>query len=109
EGRLRATPQPAEGVTYAHKIEKAEAAIDWSLPAEVIARRVRAFDPFPGAATALGGEALKVWRCEIDSCHRPLDGRCGHILHVDEQGVVVACGAGTALRLTELQRAGGRR
>ena len=66
-GGLRAVPQPAEGVTYAHKIEKAESSIDWSLPADVIDRRVRAFDPFPGASTECRGEAIKVWRCEMDS------------------------------------------
>ena len=61
-GGLRPVPQPAEGVTYAHKIEKAEAAVDWSQPADAIERRIRAFDPFPGATRALGGEALKLWR-----------------------------------------------
>ena len=53
-GGLRAVPQPAEGVNYAHKIEKAEAAIDWALPADVIGRRVRAFDPFPGPRQCWG-------------------------------------------------------
>ena len=109
QGRLRRQPQPAEGVTYAHKIEKAEAAIDWQLPAEVIARRVRAFDPFPGASTALAGEAIKVWRCEIHSCSRLSGAACGQILHIGDAGVDVACGGGSQLRLTELQRAGGRR
>ena len=108
-GGLSPTPQPAEGVTYAHKIEKAESTIDWALPAEAIARRVRAFDPFPGAATALGAEAIKVWGCEIDSSLRPADGRCGQILLIDDRGIAVACGGATALRLTTLQRAGGKR
>ena len=109
-GRLRREPQPLEGVTYAHKIEKAEAAIDWRQDAAAIARRVRAFDPFPGAATTLGGEAIKVWRCEIDSCSRLPDARYGQILHIDDGGITVACGGGgTALRLTVLQRAGGKR
>lgn len=106
---LQPVPQPAEGVTYAHKIEKAEAAIDWRLPAAAIERRVRAFDPFPGAATVLAGESVKVWRCEIDSCSRLTGAALGQILYVNDQGVGVACGDGTALRLTELQRAGGRR
>ncbi len=108
-GGLTATPQPAEGVTYAHKIEKAESTIDWVLPAEAIARRVRAFDPFPGAATAFGTEAIKVWSCEIDSNPRSTDGRCGQILCIDDRGIAVACGDATALRLTTLQRAGGKR
>ena len=108
-GGLSATPQPAEGVSYAHKIEKAESQIDWSLPAEAIARRVRAFDPFPGAATRLGADAIKVWSCEIDSFQRLPDKPCGQILHIDDAGIAVACGAGSVLRLTVLQRAGGKR
>ncbi|MDP1656209.1 MAG: methionyl-tRNA formyltransferase [Hylemonella sp.] len=107
-GGLRAVPQPADGVTYAHKIEKHEAAIDWSLPAEVIARRIRAFNPFPGAATVCQGEAIKLWRCEIDSASRMSDKAPGTILSATEAGVAVQCGPGV-LRLTELQRAGGKR
>jgi len=107
-GGLHPLPQPAEGVTYAHKIEKHEAAIDWSLPAEVIARRIRAFNPFPGAATVCQGEAIKLWRCEIDSTSRISDKAPGTILSANEAGVAVQCGSGV-LRLTELQRAGGKR
>ncbi|MFT3812859.1 MAG: methionyl-tRNA formyltransferase [Acidovorax sp.] len=107
-GGLRATPQPAEGVTYAHKIEKHEAAVDWSHSAEQIGRRIRAFDPFPGAATRLGDEAIKLWDYEIDSCQRTLDKRCGQIFLVDDTGITVACGEGS-IRLTTLQRAGGKR
>ena len=110
--RLQATPQPPDGsagITYAHKIEKAEAAIDWRDSAEVIARRVRAFNPFPGAATTLQGETLKVWDCEIDSCQR-LSGKApGQILLANDTGLHVACGDGTVLVLTELQRPGGKR
>ena len=108
-GGLKPTPQPAEGVTYAHKIDKAESTIDWNQPAEVIARRVRAFDPFPGAATTLGADAIKVWSCEIDSCSRTPDAACGQIVFIDADGIGVACGAGSLLRLTVLQRAGGKR
>lgn len=108
-GGLTATPQPAEGVTYAHKIEKAESAIDWTLAAGTIDRRVRAFDPFPGAATTLGGETIKVWACKIDSTPRLQDAHCGQILSIDANGIQVACGEGTALWLTTLQRAGGKR
>ena len=60
-GGLQATPQPAEGITYAHKIEKAESLIDWRLSATALDQRVRAFDPFPGASSLLQGEAIKVW------------------------------------------------
>ncbi|MCE4539454.1 methionyl-tRNA formyltransferase [Pelomonas sp. P7] len=100
-GGLPHTPQPAEGVTYAHKIEKAEAAIDWTRPAAEIERRLRAFDPFPGGVATLAGEAVKVWRAEV------VEGR-GQPGEVIATGPVVACGEG-ALRLTELQRAGGKR
>lgn len=103
-GGLRGEPQPAEGITYAHKIDKAEAAIDWSAPAAAIERRVRAFDPFPGAATALADEAIKVWGARLAEGGGP----AGEVLAVGPDGITVACGAG-ALRLTELQRAGGKR
>lgn len=107
-GGLRATSQPADGVTYAHKIEKHEATIDWTQPAALIERRVRAFDPFPGASTVWQGEPLKIWRSEIDSKQPLLDQRPGHILFINESGIGVTCGDGV-LRLTELQRPGGKR
>ena len=105
-GGLARTPQPPEGVSYARKIEKAEAAIDWAEPAEVIERRVRAFDPFPGAHFGLGNETVKLWRAAL------AEGRPGEppgtVLQVDDESLVVACGA-AALALRELQRPGGRR
>jgi methionyl-tRNA formyltransferase len=107
-GGLQPVRQPAEGVTYAHKIEKAESAVDWSLPVAVIARRLRAFDPFPGASTTLSGETIKLWSGEIDSKQRPSDVGNGTVLSVNSDGVRVACGDGV-LRVTELQRAGGKR
>jgi len=61
DGRLTSTPQPAEGITYAEKIAKSEAAIDWQCSAEVLDRRIRAFDPFPGAASHINGTTIKVW------------------------------------------------
>ena len=103
-GGLRPQAQPAEGITYAHKIDKAEAAIDWRLGAALIERRLRAFDPFPGATAVLAGETLKLWRAE--TCAG--SGRPGEVLAVGDAGIVVACGEG-ALRLTVLQRAGGKR
>lgn len=99
--RLMRTPQPAEGITYAHKIEKAESTIAWTQPAAEIERRLRAFDPFPGGVATLGGEAIKVWRAELAEG----GGEPGVVI---APGPVVACGEG-ALRLTELQRAGGKR
>jgi methionyl-tRNA formyltransferase len=103
-GGLAPVAQPAEGVTYAHKIEKAEAALDWKLPAAALERKIRAFDPFPGASGAVGGETLKLWGAQVVSGH----GTPGTVLAVNDAGVDVACGDG-ALRLTQLQRAGGKR
>ena len=103
-GTLVATAQPEDGVSYAHKIGKAEAAIDWTQPAEVLERRVRAFDPFPGASTVWHGEALKVWRAAVvDRTGEP-----GRVLEASEGRLVVACGR-QALQLLALQPPGGRR
>jgi methionyl-tRNA formyltransferase len=107
-GELKATPQPTDGVTYADKIEKSEAAIDWTQSAAAIARRIRAFDPFPGASTTAAGETIKIWRSEIESEESFLDKRYGEILYADSRGVAVQCGQGV-LRATVLQRAGAKR
>jgi methionyl-tRNA formyltransferase len=108
-GGLTRTPQPGEGVNYAHKIEKTEARIDWTLPAAVLERRVRAFNPFPGAVTGCQGESLKVWRAVAEGS-RPATSAypAGTLLAADTAGVRVQTGAGI-LCLTELQRAGGKR
>jgi len=103
-GPLQATPQPEEGVTYAHKIDKAEAALDFRQDAEVLARKLRAFTPFPGGAASIDGNPLKLWA----GCATAGSGNPGQILAADAEGVVVACGSG-ALRLTVLQKAGGKR
>jgi methionyl-tRNA formyltransferase len=103
-GRLQPQPQPGEGVTYAHKIEKAEAAVDWTQPAELIERRLRAFDPFPGASAVIDGQALKLWRGAV----RPGTGAPGQRLDAGPGRLLVACGEG-ALELLEVQAAGGRR
>ena len=97
--------QDAALATYAPKIEKREALIDWREPAETIARKVRAFNPVPGAATARGGAPLKIWRALPTE---GLEAEPGTVLRADGSGIVVACGAG-ALCVTELQRAGGKR
>lgn len=109
-GTLQPRPQPADGVTYAHKIEKAEAAIDWTLPAAVIERRVRAFDPFPGATTGWRGEALKVWGARAESGRAGVAAGAapGRVWAAGADGILVATGDGL-LRLTALQRPGGKR
>ncbi|CAB3735611.1 Methionyl-tRNA formyltransferase [Paraburkholderia sediminicola] len=106
-GKLAATPQPADGVTYAEKIGKHEAALDWRKPAAVLARQVRAFDPFPGGVGTLeDGTSIKIWAAvpvEAQGNTAP-----GTIADVSPEGVVIACGDG-ALRLTQLQKPGGKR
>jgi len=103
-------PQPADGVNYAHKIDKAEAALDWSVSAEVLARRIRAFDPFPGMtvplATTSGVETLKLWQAVAEAAVQTAEP--GTVLSADASGVRVACGEGQ-LCLTQLQRPGGKR
>jgi len=106
-GGLHAVPQPRDGVTYAHKVEKAEAAIDWSQSAAAIARRIRAFDPSPGAQTRVNGETIKLWRADALP-QVPGERVPGRVLSVSADGIVVHCGEGR-LRVTELQRPGGRR
>lgn len=104
-GRLSSQPQPADGVTYAQKIDKAEAAIDWREPADLIERRVRAFDPFPGCAFICGGQSVKLWRARA---HMQWSGPAGTVIDVGAGRLVVACGAG-AIECLEVQRPGGRR
>ena len=105
---LQAVVQPTGGITYAHKIDKAEALVDWSQPVAVIERRIRAFNPFPVAVTQLGSEMIKLWRSCIDSSLTPSDRGCGTVLSANADGVRVVCRDGV-LNLTELQRAGGKR
>ncbi|HBH39151.1 MAG TPA: methionyl-tRNA formyltransferase [Curvibacter sp.] len=107
-GGLTRTAQPAEGVTYAHKIEKAEAQLDWTQPAQTIARRIRAFNPNPGAATLWQGEALKLWQAQLDGATRGSGPKPGTVLAAQADGIRVQCGLGVVC-LTELQRAGGKR
>jgi methionyl-tRNA formyltransferase len=107
-GQLQPVRQPEDGVTYAHKIEKAEAAVDWIQPVAVIDRHIRAMTPFPGATAQFGPDTIKLWSCKIDSFPCPPDIGCGTILSANEGGVRVACLDGV-LTLTELQRAGGKR
>jgi methionyl-tRNA formyltransferase len=109
-GQFSPVKQPEEGVTYAHKIEKSEAALDWTQSADVLARRVRAFDPFPGMSTQLGDEVIKIWQgyavnADLSSKQAATPGT---ILAISEAGIQVACGEGV-LCLTQLQKPGGKR
>jgi methionyl-tRNA formyltransferase len=105
EGHIEPQRQPAEGVSYAHKIDKAEATIDWRQDAAAIERRVRAFDPFPGASFQLQGESHKLWRAALRA---GVAGPAGSVLPSKPGTLLVACGH-DALELLELQRPGGRR
>jgi methionyl-tRNA formyltransferase len=103
-GELEAQPQPREGVTYAPKLDRQEFRLDWREDAAKVARCVRAFDPAPGAGARLRGVDLKIWCCALAAGK----GEPGEVLSADKTGLCVACGQG-AVRLTELQRPGGKR
>lgn len=108
-----ATPQSAQGVSYAHKIEKTEAVIDWRMSAVHIERQVRAFDPFPGAKLQWAGETIKVWAAQpltdgAQATPAPTQAAVGQVLTADARGILVQTGAGV-LRLDILQRPGAKR
>ena len=106
-GSIKPIKQPLEGITYAHKIDKLEAQIDWQQSATVIERRIRAFNPFPGATSTLDGAAIKLQDAHvlIAACAHKM--AAGSILDVKNDGIDVATGDGT-LRITRLQKAGGK-
>ncbi len=106
DGHLAATPQPAEGVTYAAKIGREDGRIDWTRAAEALDAQIRAFDPVPGAWTAFGGEPVKVWQAAAAGGNA--GSTPGVVRAITGGGLVVACGHG-ALRIATLQPAGGRR
>ena len=105
-GGLAPRPQPSEGVTYAPRIEKAEARIDWSRDALEIERQVRAFNPWPVAETALEGEPLRILAAQAEPGDKSADP--GAIISVHDDFMRVRCGRG-CLRVTEVQRPGRRR
>lgn len=109
EGRAAPRPQPAQGVSYARKITKADGQLDWAQPARTLWNRIRAFTPWPGAFThrrsESGAHVLKIWTAQVVEAS---SGSPGELLSADKAGIVVACGQG-ALRILQLQREGGRR
>jgi methionyl-tRNA formyltransferase len=105
-GTLKSRPQPADGATYAPKIEKSEARIDWSASASALDRQVRAFNPWPMAETSFAGESLKMLRARV--AEQPAsDAAPGTVLGIADDGLRVVCGDGV-LAVRELQRAGKR-
>jgi methionyl-tRNA formyltransferase len=106
-GGFRPLKQPVEGITYAHKIEKHEAQIDWTQSAAVIERRIRAFNPFPGASSVLNGEVIKLQDAHISGAADASKIKAGAIFNVENEGIDVVTGDGV-LRITRLQKAGGK-
>ena len=104
---LAPVAQPQAGVTYAHKIDKAEAQIDWQQSAAVIERRIRAFNPSPGATSVLNGEVIKLQNAHILIAAYAHKMVAGGIFGIQDEGLDVATGSG-ALRITRLQKAGGK-
>jgi methionyl-tRNA formyltransferase len=110
-GALPSEPQPAEGVTYAHKLTREDARLDFALPAQALVDRIRAFDPVPGCTAILpGGQPVKIWRARVHP-HPHQHPWPGTVIRASGQGITVACGPGgtQAIDLIELQRPGGRR
>lgn len=101
---LASFAQPAEGITYAHKLEKQESLLDLTRPAQLLDRQIRAYNPFPGAMVQLDGQPIKIWQARV----QPISGQPGCILSADATGVVVACGR-DALCLEVMQMPGGKR
>ena len=107
-GSLQPVPQPTEGISYAHKIDKREAALDWTQPVATLERRIRAFNPFPVACSALSGESIKFWRAEVlTDALAPSSAVAGEVLAASAEGVDIAA-VGGVLRVSRLQKAGGK-
>jgi methionyl-tRNA formyltransferase len=105
---LAVTPQAAAGATYAHKLAKAEAALDFTQPANALERQVRAFNPWPVAEAELADERVRVWAAAALPAAARDPAVPGTVLAAGKSGIELACGDGTALRIQQLQRAGGR-
>ncbi len=101
--------QPTEGLSYAEKILKSEAEIDWHLSAAQIDRRIRAFNPFPGATSSLNGEQLKFWNSTLPSQDLQVQSKLpGEVVGSSKDGIYIQCGEGV-IEILEMQRAGGKR
>lgn len=107
-GKLQPVPQPLDGITYAHKIDKAEAAIDWAQPGQTIERKVRAFNPHPGASTTLNGETLKIWAAELADGTPASSQIYGQITALAQVSISVVA-MNSIVNIIELQRPGGKR
>ena len=107
-GRLRAQPQPEAGVCYAHKIAKAEGALDWTQDAQTLVRRIHAFNPFPGATAQIQGETLKIWDAQVSDRTLTAPAVAGEIIGVSRMGIEVAA-MNSVVSLQYLQRPGGKR
>jgi methionyl-tRNA formyltransferase len=106
-GRVVPVPQDHARATLAPILKKEDGQVDWSWPADVIAARVRAFQPWPGTVARLGGRAVKLWSARAEPA--PTEGAAaGEVLHSGREGIVVACGGATALRLLQVQPENGR-
>lgn len=108
KGTLVPTPQPKEGVTYAHKIDKAESQVQWESAARSIEQRIRAFDPFPGVHTLWDGQTIKLWQAHVIAGNPSAKARPGEVLQADENGIQIVTGK-DILVVTTLQRPGGKR
>jgi methionyl-tRNA formyltransferase len=108
-GSLPRSPQAAKGITYAEKIAKDEAEIDWSNEARKIDDRIRAFNPFPGATSSIGNLSLKLWNSRIPS-NAPSEeqANAGQILGFGDESVFVKCGTGV-IEILEMQKPGGKK
>ena len=103
------TPQETNGITYAEKILKSEAEIDWSMSAQEIDRRIRAFNPFPGATSLIEGMAMKLWSSRIPGLGAYSETHClGEVLGFSENGVYIQCGKGV-IEVLEMQKPGGKK
>jgi methionyl-tRNA formyltransferase len=101
QGTVHPVAQDGSRATYARLIRKEDGRLDWTEPAAGLERRVRGFSPWPGAVTTLAGRELKVLQARVEG--QGTGGEPGTVRAVDRDGLVVACGAGTALRLLEVQ------